>query len=269
MDVSIVIINYNTFKLTCECIQSVIEKTQGLVYEIVLVDNGSTEVDPDEFLEKFPKIILIKSQTNLGFAVGCNRGINQAIGNYILLLNSDTILINNAVAVCFNFLLENPSVAVVSSRLEYLNGQVQHNCQRFPTVKYGLFELFRLQKILSRKVAGKILFGYFFDYESVAYPDWVWGTFFMFEKSRLQLLQNKNLADDFFMYGEDMQWCKDFKLLGYNIAFEPAAKVIHHVGSSGAQRVNLIQKNKAAFMRKYYSKVEIVLITWIEGLLSK
>jgi GT2 family glycosyltransferase len=270
VDVSIVIINYNTFKFTCDCVRSIIEKTSGLNYEIILVDNFSTEKNPDEFLNLFPNLILIKNPTNSGFAKGCNLGISRSKGEYILLLNSDTILINNAIAICLGFLKENPDVAVVSSRLEYPDGEPQSNCQRFPSVKYQLFELFRLQKFLSKKRRGKILFGYFFGHDIIAYPDWVWGTFFMFEKKKLDWLHAGRLADNFFMYVEDMQWCKDFRLLGFEIAFQPEAKVIHFLGKSGVQKKGeMMRKNTYEFMKKYYTRAEIVLIKYIHRLLTK
>src|SRR6187551_458695 len=97
MDVSIIIINYNTFDLTSNCIRSVVEQTKNVSYEIILVDNASVEKDAVEFSNIFPQIVLVKSSTNLGFAKGCNLGIEHSKGDYILLLNSDTVLVNNAV----------------------------------------------------------------------------------------------------------------------------------------------------------------------------
>src|SRR5690349_21603761 len=101
MDVSIVIINYNTFELTCKCIASIIEKTRQVSYEIILVDNASVECKADLFLEKYPQIVLIKNSHNQGFAGGNNTGILAARGQVILLLNSDTELVNNAVDLAF------------------------------------------------------------------------------------------------------------------------------------------------------------------------
>src|SRR4051794_40929468 len=96
MEVSVIIINYNTFSLTCKCIESIINKTSGIEFEIILVDNASTECDPDLFKKKFPFITLIKNKENSGFSRGNNTGIHSAKYEYILLLNSDTELVNNA-----------------------------------------------------------------------------------------------------------------------------------------------------------------------------
>ena len=88
MQLSIIIINYNTFTLTCNCIQSIEDKVKDIDYEIVLVDNASVECDPNLFKSKFPQINLVISDTNTGFAGGNNLGLKQATGDYILFLNN-------------------------------------------------------------------------------------------------------------------------------------------------------------------------------------
>src|SRR4051812_12404319 len=98
MQVSIIIVNYNTFELTSDCIRSVIAFTIGLEYEIILVDNASTECAPEEFLKEFPAVQLVKSETNGGFAYGNNLGIQHASGTRILLLNSDTALTEDSIS---------------------------------------------------------------------------------------------------------------------------------------------------------------------------
>ena len=125
MDVSIIIINYNTCQLSKAAIHSVIEKTKDCSYEIIVVDNHSTE-DASSLKEKFPSIHYIQSDKNLGFAGGNNLGIQEANGEYILLLNSDTLLKNDAVSIVFNYLKARPNMAVASARLEYPNGRLQH-----------------------------------------------------------------------------------------------------------------------------------------------
>jgi GT2 family glycosyltransferase len=240
---------------------------QELDYEIILVDNNSSENLPVEFKKKFPEITLIESPINVGFAKGNNLGIAQAKGKYILLLNSDTLLLNNAISRAVSFLEKENNVAVVSARLEYPDGTVQHNCQRFPSIKYKLFELLRLQKLLGGRIDDKILLGSFFDHNSIVYPDWVWGTFFMFRRESLSKLPNQKLADDFFMYVEDVQWCMQFKKIGYKVAFEPSAKVVHLMGKSGGKKNELMEKNMKLFMNMYYSPFHQTCIRLLDKLL--
>lgn len=265
--VSIIIINYNTFSLTCRCIRAVMEKTKVVEYEIILVDNASSEKNPVEFLKLFPNIKLIRNQENLGFAKGNNVGIAQAKGSFILLLNSDAFLKNDAIAITTKFLTENPKIAAVTGRLEYPDGQVQHNCQQFPSLKSLFFELSRLQKIFP-KTAESVLFGPFFKYDAVAYPDWIWGTYFMFRKIDLNKLPGKKLAEDFFMYGEDMQWCWEFTKLNFKVAFVPEARIEHLLGASGASKLGSIDSNYQRFLGLYYARWKVPIIKALQKLLS-
>lgn len=264
VDVSVVVINYNTFDLTCHCIDSILNHSQAVAIEIILVDNASTDRDPEDFKSRYPAIVLVKSSENTGFSKGNNLGIKKAIGTYILLVNSDAQLVNNVCLVLREFLLAHDRIAAVTARLEYPDGTVQHNCQRFPSIGYKLFELLRIQKLVPRGIAGRILLGPFFDYNSVVFPDWIWGTCFMFKKELLERLPSRKLADEFFMYGEDVQWCLEFKKLGYRVAFTPSAKLIHYVGKSGGKSSEHVEENMRLLLARYYSPLHRKLISFID-----
>jgi GT2 family glycosyltransferase len=234
MDVSVIVVNYNTFDLTSACIRSVIQKTQGIDLEIILVDNASTDRDPDFFYDEFPAIKLIKNGENLGFAKANNIGIEQAAGKYILLLNSDTECINNAVAEAMRLMEQNPAVGVLSGQLQYPDGRVQAVAGRFPSIARELFDLFRLSKLLTPKGRSRHYLGTEADYSRPLECDWVWGTFFMFRREDLGVFPDGKLHEDFFMYQEDMQWCYFFrKRLKKRIVYSTAPKVLHHMGASG------------------------------------
>ena len=268
IEVSIIIINYNTFSLTCNCIQSVIEFTSGIIFEIILVDNNSSECSADLFFDKFPNIKLLKSSSNLGFSKGNNLGIAQAEGEYLLLLNSDTELTENSIKIIYDFINTNEKAAVVSPALIFLNGNYQSVCQRFPSIRYQLFELFRLHKLLPKKKAGKILLGSFFDCQENVKSDWVWGTCLLLKKELILKLPNNKLNDDFFMYFEDMQWCMDFKKLGYEIHYSSQTKVIHHMGGSSGKKEEFLNQNYKIFMKNNYNFIHRYCIETISKLLK-
>lgn len=233
--ISVIIVNYNTFELTCNCIRSVFEKTDGVPFEVILVDNHSQECDPDLFLEAFPGVTLVKSTENKGFAAGNNLGIEQASGNFILLLNSDAELKNNAIFHAYQRLRGDASIGVIGGKLLFPNGSIQYSANSFPSLKKELFLLFRLQKILPVPFSKNFLLGSHFDYEEEKEVDTVWGAFFMFRKDDLNLFPNGKLQEDFFMYGEDLQWCYYFKnVVQKRIIFFPDAQVIHHYQGSGS-----------------------------------
>ncbi len=257
MQLSIIIINYNTFQLTCNCIQSLYDKVTGIDYEIILVDNASVECDPGLFLEKFPGIVLVKSPVNTGFTGGNNDGVAVAKGEYLLLLNSDTEMINNAPVICLDHIKANPGVGMVTCQLLYPDGRVQYNCRKFRTIGWELAELFPFFRLLPKKKQGQLMLHHYFDHQSFADCDWVWGAFMLFPASIIQQLPKKKLSDDFFMYCEDTLWCWEFKQLGYKIHFLPEAKVMHiHKGSVSRDKWIQIRKtgirNHAKFMKKFY-----------------
>jgi GT2 family glycosyltransferase len=233
-----------------------------------LVDNNSSECSADLFFEKFPNIKLVKSGSNLGFSKGNNLGILQAEGNYVLLLNSDTELTENSIKIIYDFINTNEKAAVASPALIFPNGNYQSVCQRFPSIRYQLFELLRLQKLLPKTKAGKVLLGSFFDHTKNIKSDWVWGTCFMFKRKLLQRLPDSKLNEFFFMYFEDMQWCKDFKKLGYEIHYCSQTKVIHHMGGSFGKKTEFLNQNYQVFMKNNYNFIHRYFIVTINKLLE-
>ncbi|MVN78993.1 glycosyltransferase [Hymenobacter sp. HMF4947] len=261
MDVSVIIINYNTFKLTCEAIASIQAYTKGVSYEIVLVDNASTECDPISFTERFGESIkLICNPVNSGFAKGNNLGIEYAVGDTILLFNSDAACLNDALTLTYKALQANAKLGITTARLEYPNGQLQYQCGRFPSLRLQLLELLRLQKLMGQEQTGRILQGGFFDHLSELEPDWVWGTYFHFRRSILTELPGGHLPDEFFMYAEDLEWSYAIRKLGYAIRYVPAARVLHHFSQSTKQEKKLNQQrmilqNEDTFLRREYGEL--------------
>ena len=256
MQLSIIIINYNTFQLTVNCIRSIKEKIVDLTYEIILVDNASVECDPKLFLDEFYDIYLVKNPTNTGFTGGNNLGISKANGEYLLLLNSDTELINNAPKICYDYMQQHAKAGITTAQLIYPGGRIQYNCRRFRTITWELLEVFPLYLLLPKRKREQLMLHHYFDHKSFVKCDWVWGAYMFFPKKIIEQLGNK-LSDDFFMYCEDVLWCWDFKQLGYEIHFLPQAKVMHvHKGSVPKDKWIKIRttsiKNHAAFMKKFY-----------------
>lgn len=260
LDVSIIIVNYKTIELTSACINSVIRYTSGISYEIILVENGTSEFNYENTKQWVQKLQLIVSPENIGFSKANNLGIAIAKGKYILLLNSDTYLQQDAITTCFHFLEKNKQAGVVSARLIYPDGRHQSVAQRFPSIRYSLFELLRLQKLISKRLAGKILLGSFFNHKETVVADWVWGAFFMFPKQILDKLPMGKLEDSYFMYWEDVQWCIDIKKLGYKVYLLAEAEVVHiHQGSKG-KKSEMMEKNEVLFLSKNYKPLRIKII---------
>jgi len=254
MDISIIIINYNTFALTCSCIESIIEHTHNLTYEIILVDNASIECSANLFVEKFPIIKLIKNPVNAGYTGGNNLGIQIAKGDTILLLNSDVILTENSILKCREALKNNREIGLVTCMLKYPDGSIQKQCQPLPSVLLTIIELFRLHKLIPLTKRGMLMQNGFFDHLTSIYCDSVWGTFFMFPGKILKNFENGILPGDFFMYAEDLMWCYRIKKMGYKIYYNANTSVIHYGGASSleAGMMKYKHQNEYDFIVKYY-----------------
>ncbi len=254
MDVSIIIVNYNTFELTCSCIQSVIQFTKDCSYEIILVDNASAECSADLFLQKFSTVKLIKSPVNRGFTGGNNLGLESAKGENFLLLNSDVILTGDSVSKCLNVLKNNEKIGLVTCMLKYPNGTIQNQCQRFPSIGRTIIELFRIHKLIPQPKRGLIMGNGFCDHKASMYCDSVWGAFFMFPRKVLEKFDGIKLPGEFFMYAEDLLWCYKIRKMGYSIYYNSETSVIHYMGASSSESVlNWKHQNEYDFIVEYYS----------------
>lgn len=236
MDVSVIIINYNTFNYTCDCIRSVIKNTAGIVYEIILVDNASTECDPVLFYQKFPSVHLVRSEKNLGFAGGNNLGLEKASGQNILLLNSDTIVTDNAIGNMFKKCAGIKNLGAATVKLTYPDGRIQPAAQSFYSLTAHILfttRLYKLFKNLYKRKKGN------FDFTKNFTADWIWGTFFYFPVSNLQYMGGR-LSETYFMYSEDVEWCYLFKKNGLENYYFGEFSIIHLGGKSSTK----VFKNK-------------------------
>lgn len=228
MKVSVIIINYNTFALTANCIRSVIANTHHCGYEIILVDNASAECDAGKFLAEFPSVKLIRSERNGGFAAGNNLGIGHSKGEYILLLNSDTVLQEDSISKSVEYIQQHSEAGVLGCRMTYPDGTVQYSARRFRTISWELLDMFRfIPWMMPYKKRAKRMLGKYFRHDENSECDWVNGAFFLFPVKILDQLPGKNLDNRFFMYAEDQLWCEQIKNLGYRIIFYSGTTIVH------------------------------------------
>ncbi len=245
MLVSIIIVNYNTFDVTCACIESVILHTKGVSYEIILVDNASPNENPDDFLQKFPSIRLIKSKENGGFAKGNNLGISVARGDIILLLNSDTQLTEDSISIAAQRLSETDDIGALSVRLVYTDGKLQHTGRKFRSIRNEILDLMRpFLKLMPYKRRSQLMMNQYFHGDYDTYTDWVSGAFMMFRSDILKALPESKLDERFFMYGEDQLWCYQFTQLGYRSYYLASTTVIHihNASTAASDQIKLLKK---------------------------
>ena len=249
MDLSVVIINYQTFELTRDTINSILKYSYPFSYEIIVVDNASRDDSLDKLKDYFKDLVkFISSKQNNGFAAGNNQGLKLASGKYVLLLNSDTLVWQNTLEDIYNYMEDNPNVGACGCRILLANGNLDRACKRsFPNIKNSFYRLFHIPTNSSKN-----------DY-NLDLPDneiyeieCLTGAFMFI---RQKCLDSVGLLDEtFFMYGEDIDLCYRIKQDNWKIVYYGKAIITHFKGaSSKKQKFKLIYEFYRA-MYIYYKK---------------
>lgn len=255
IDVSIIFVNYKTKDLTINAINSVIEKTEGIDYEIFVVDNASNDGSIEAIEQKFSNINIIKSDKNGGFGYANNIAIKQAKGEYILCLNTDTLLVNNAIKIMFDFMqkTENQNVGACGGYLVDKNLNPIHCGGRLPTLR-DIFWKFGLKNIFKKYYKTNIELSFISNDENIQKKiEYITGADVFFRKS---ILDKTGLFDEnFFMYFEESDLQYRMQKLGYNIMFIPEAKIIHLEGQSedcNYKKRERFKKSQIYYFRKHH-----------------
>lgn len=232
IDLSIIIISFNTKKLTTECVGSIIKSKPKVSYEIIVADNGST--DGSVAVLKKLKLKLIENKDNVGFAKANNQGIRVARGKYIMLLNSDTKVRKDSIDGLYNFAFSHAGAGVVGPRLVNADGSVQGSVFRLPTIFRALRQYFLGQKGLLDKYAPKG------DIPVVV--EAIVMAAFLITPSAIQKVGS--LDERYFMYFEDLDYCRKVNKSGLKIYYLPQTEVIHYHGGSGGKTDYLVTSSK-------------------------
>lgn len=235
MNLSIIIVNYNTKELTRQTLQSIYKYNHNLDFEVIVVDNNSTDDSVDMIKEEFQQVLLIRNQDNLGFSRANNIGIKKAKGKYILLLNSDTVIMEDTLEVMFNFMESNPNVGAAGCKVVLPDGSLDKACKRsFPTPQNALYNALKLDKLFPHnKKFGEYNLTYL-DEDEIHEVDCLVGAFMMVRKEAIE--EVGLLDENFFMYGEDIDWCYRIKKAGWKIVYYPKTKIIHYKGGSSKKK---------------------------------
>lgn len=235
MDLSIIILNYNTCELTLKALRSVYASRTGYQFEVILIDNASSDSSVKKIREEFPQVQLIENQENVGFAKANNQGMRIATGRYILLLNSDTIVQTDTLEIMVRFMDEHPDVGASGCKVILPDGSLDKACRRgFPTPSASFYYAFGISKLFPHVPRfNQYQLGYLNPDEE--YPvDCLVGAFMLV---RRKAIDEVGLLDEqFFMYGEDVDWCYRIKQAGWTNYYYPKTHIIHYKGASSRKR---------------------------------
>jgi GT2 family glycosyltransferase len=248
MKLSIIVVSFNTRELTRACLASVYRHPSSRPFEVLVVDNDSTDGSAAMIREAFPLARLIANNENVGFARANNQAHLLCRGEYLMLLNSDAEVLPGALDALIDYLDGHPGVGVVGSRMLYPDGRFQHSCSRFPTLRH-------------------LFCAYFLGWHSAWYPrarlerampvDTVIGAGLMIRKAVADRL---GLMDpDFYMNSDDVDLNYRVRRLGCEVHYVPEARIIHHGGQSMRRRrlrmAIELHKNHVLFFRKHHGPV--------------
>lgn len=256
MDVSIIIVNFNTTNLLSNCIKTIYEKTAGLVYEVIVVDNNSSDRSYDEIKYLYSNVKIVENSENYGFGVANNIGISVASGKYVFLLNSDTLLLNNAVKIFFDFLesKKNENIAICGGSLFKSDLTHQVSYGNFPSFTQVIFN-FGFDRIFYRYYQKKFSTACINLSSRPFQVDYISGANLFIRKSFLKT--NQVFNDNFFMYFEETEF--QYRLTSSTnskIYMVPNAEIIHFGGGSfNKLKLNYFEASQIKFFELRYNKI--------------
>ena len=254
LDVSVIIVSFNTRELTLACLRTLYAQTQGVSFEAIVVDNDSADGSADAVAAEFPRAKLIRAGRNLGFAAANNLAARGAAGAFILLLNSDTEVLDGAVQRAVAFARRHPEAGIVGGRTFFADGRLNRNsCHGRPTpwsmlcLGTGLASLFRGSALFNPEGLGPWM------RDTPREVDAVTGCFLLIRADLWRALGG--FDESFFMYGEDTDLCLRARRANSRCLVCPEARIIHHGGQSDrvrADKMVRLFRAKAQLVRKHW-----------------
>lgn len=251
--VSIVIVSWNTREMLLDALRSFLP-LEGLDGEVIVVDNASSDGSAEAVEAAFPDVRVLRNGENLGFAGGVNAGLRVARGPLVLLLNTDTLVVDDAIRRLVDHAVAHPAAGVVGPKVLNRDGSHQASCFRFPSLGNLLLSATYLYKLFPRSA--------FFNRETYAgrdpdadgVVDFVSGCAFLI---RGEAIERVGLLDDgFFMYSEEMDFCYRTKREGFEVHYAPAARIVHFGGGSSRLQSDRmfveLRRSLLRFYRKHY-----------------
>jgi GT2 family glycosyltransferase len=257
LDLTIIIVNYNTRELTLNALRSVFQSVTSCRFEVILVDNASKD-DSTEYIKlKFPQVILVLNDSNVGFAKANNQAMHIAKGRYVLLLNSDTLIQPDTLDTMLQFMDKHLEVGAAGCKLVLQDGTLDKACKRgFPTPSASFYYAFGISKLFPVIPRfNQYQLGYM-DPDD-AYPvDCLVGAFMFVRRSTID--EVGMMDEEFFMYGEDIDWCYRIKQTGWVNYYYPKTQILHLKGASSQRKpVKIVYEFHRAmwlFHRKHYQE---------------
>ena len=264
--VSIIIVNYNSFALLQNCLESIIHHSQNFEYEIIVVDNNSTDGDVETITRQFENIILVKNESNEGFAKANNKGVKFASGKYLLILNNDTLFVENTIKKIFDFAESIKKPTIIGCKLVNEDHSHQNSAYKFPLLMRHFAATFFLDRIFPQLDS---INKYYIDIEEKKEPtivDSVIGAFIFIPKETFNKLDG--FDERFFFYHEDTDLCFRIKNIGGSVYYFLGTSMLHYGGGTTDNNLWFSIKNRFVsriqFAQKHFNSLDKILFVMIE-----
>ena len=253
--ISVIIVSYNVRELLRQCLRSLEEPgNSAVIDEVIVVDNASRDDSAAMIRQEFPRVVLIENAANPGFTAANNQALRIARGAQILFLNPDAEVTPGALVRMSTYLNENPRVGVLGPKLRFPDGTIQSSRRRFPTLLTALLESTVAERCWPENDTVRHFRVSDRDDNTVQDVDWLVGACLL---ARREVVDSVGGFDErFFMYSEELDWCRRAKSVDWRVTFLPTAEVVHHEGKSSEQ--NLVRRainfseSKCRYFEKYY-----------------
>lgn len=261
MDLSIIIVNWNTRQLLLDCISSIFSTTKGLSFEVVLVDNGSTDGSVEAVSSRYREVTIITNQSNQGFAKASNAGLRRMQGEYAVLINTDVILTDGALAAMFGFMEDNRSVGMCGPQLLNRDGSKQTSVGIFPSV-WGEFASRFLMRFFRPSEHRKLAMAKTCEFRAPASVECIMGACMMVRKAAIDHVGM--FDEDFFLFYEEIEWCSRMLKGGWPVYHLPSVAV-YHLGGESRKKIFLrgwveSWRSRYLFIQKHLSLSRYAMI---------
>jgi GT2 family glycosyltransferase len=260
MKISVIVVSWNAKAFLLNCIQSIVRQSVQDPPEIIVVDNASADDSPRAVSNSYPGVRLICNEVNFGFAKANNIGIAASRGEYLFLINSDVVVSEGCFENCVRYMDAHPRVGLLGPRIVGSDGNVQRSCMGYPSLWNTLCRALALDSAFpnSKLFGGHLLT--FWNHDETRAVEVINGCFWVVRRSAME--QVGLLDERFFIYGEDVDWCRRFNKSGWRVVFFSEAEALHYGGASSANspiRFDIeMQRAKYQYWRKHHSRVEAV-----------
>lgn len=234
---SVIIINYKTPSLLKQCVKSIKKNTPSCDYNIIVVDNNSEDGSAEMIEDDFADVVLIANKENLGFPRAVNQAIRKSKSKYILLLNPDITVLKGSLDTMMKYMDEHESIAVLGPKLINPNGSIQYSCFKwFTSPRVALYRRTPFGKLTGKKEMIDDFLMADWDHKTGREVAWILGSCMMV--SRKAIDQVGLMDERFFMYMEDVDWCRRFWKNGWKVYYYPEVEVVHYYARASAAESN-------------------------------